>query len=148
MAHKILEFKSKPLLCLCSSKNKMQVLIENSKKASHSNEFVLLLKYDKRIIQRILPAFMNASIRVSDGIARTKSLQIEMLLLVCGTMSIGKALEACGARNKENFLLFATDKSLLESFSKQNGVKIGRRIELSLDLIVAGDVTMTELLNE
>ena len=144
----IVEFGEKTALCACSSANEIRELVEFSKKASTNTKFVLLLDYNKKALGRVLPAYLNAVIRLREGIARSKGMQIEMLLLICGTMNIGKALKECGARRKQKFLVFATSKALLTRFAKQNGIKIVNEVKQEFDLDVASDVAMTELLSE
>ena len=148
MVLKPLEFKSKPVLRVCSSGRSIQELVEISKGAPRGSEFILLLDYNKKLIQRILPAFVNASIRMNDGIARSKSKQIEMLLLVCGSMKIEKALKECGARDARKFILFATNERLASSFAKLSGSKTVEKLHPLLNPEVAGSVAMTELLSE
>jgi len=148
MNYSALEFKLEPILCVCGSDKEMKELIEDSKKASQGKEFVLLLDNKEKLVKRVLPAFMNAAIRVEDRIARSDTIQIEMLLLLCGTMKIDKAIKNCGANNSENFLLFSTNSSLLNRFAKKNGIRIARKIDLELDAKTAEEVAMTELLEE
>ncbi len=106
---------------------------------------MLLLDYDPSLAKRILPAFINARLRTADGISRSRSAQMEMLLLVSGTMNIAKALEEHGAKDPERFLAFATGAAVLRKFASGNGVWIIRRIRLTLDEDAAGDVALTEL---
>ena len=148
MNAKILEFKGKPVLYTCSSAAEIGPLVEASKKVSKGPDFVLLLDNSGRAVSRVLPAYVNAAIRFNEGIARASTMQLEMLLLVCGTMNIGKALKECGAKNKGSFLVFATKNALLERFVKGNKVKIVKKIPFKLDPKTAGNVAITELLNE
>jgi hypothetical protein len=148
MKYNVLEFGSKPVLSACGSSKGMDELIEDSKKASKGKEFVLLLDNKDKLVKRVLPAFMNAVIRVGDRIARSDSMRMEMLLLLCGTMKIDKAIKDCGAKNPENFLLFSTSSELLNRFAKKNRIRVLRKINLELDAKTAGEVAMTELLGE
>jgi hypothetical protein len=144
----LVEFKGMPLLCVCASASGMKELVKASKNASRGSKFVLLLDYDTKLIPRILPAFVNARIRMDDGIARSKSLQMEMLLLICGSMKIDKALKACGAKDAQKFLLFATDEASISEFARKSGAKVTERLKMQLDPRTAGRVAMTELLSE
>lgn len=144
----VIEFKKMPFLCICSSAGDIKAAIEVSKKVSRGGKFVLLLNYDKVLIPRILPAFVNAEIRTKDGIARSKSVQIEMLLLICGSMKIDKALKTCGAKDAKKFLVFATDEGSLSDFAKMSGTKVTERLKMQLDPGTAGRVSMTDLLSE
>jgi tRNA threonylcarbamoyladenosine modification (KEOPS) complex Cgi121 subunit len=148
MMYNALEFGLKPVLSVCGSSKGMNELIEDSKKASQGGEFVLLLDNKEKLVKRILPAFMNAAIRIGDRIARSDTIQMEMLLLLCGTMKIDKAIKNCGAKDSNNFLLFSTNNSLLSKFAKKNRIRILRKIDLELDAKTAGEVAMTELLGE
>lgn len=144
----ILEFKTKPVMYLCSSRNEIEVLVKKSKQAARGAEFLLLMKQSGRAIARALPAYLNASIRFREGVARSESMQMEMLLLLCGTMNIRKALLECGAKKKDGFLLFATKNELFERFAKSNRVRKIKKVELKLNHKLAGNVAITELLND
>lgn len=148
MPKQILEFKGKPALCVCSSKAKLERLVAGSKSLSKGRNVVLLFDYSERAASRALPAFVNASIRFNEGAARSGSMQVEMLLLLCGTMNIGKALRECGAKSNGRFAVFASDKKLLARFCRENKVSKLRSSELGLDPKTAGNVAITELLND
>ena len=115
---------------------------------SNVKDFVLLLDTRKGLERRILPAFFNARLRFADGIARTKSMPMEMLLLVCGTMNIGKAIRECGAKDGKKFIAVATSDSVFGRYARKNGVTVIRRIRPAFDAKVAANVAMTELLSE
>jgi hypothetical protein len=141
----VLEFEGRPVLCACRSSKDITALVGGSKSVSRGGKFVLLLENDASLPARVLPAFINARIRVADGISRSRSEQMEMLLLVSGTMNIGKALREHGAKDPEDFLLFATGAAVLKKFTSANGVEVVRRLGLSLDEDASGDVALTEL---
>ena len=145
LQREVVEFKVKPVLYLCSSKKKIATLVEASKRLSKGASAVLLLDNSERTAARALPAYANAAIRFSEGIARSNSMQTEMLLLICGTMNIGKALRECGAKANGKFLVFASSKKLFEKFSKANGISGEKSIALKMDPKIAGDVAITEL---
>ncbi|MDE1855134.1 MAG: hypothetical protein KGH57_02320 [Candidatus Micrarchaeota archaeon] len=147
MQREIVEFKVKPVLYLCSSKKEIAALVEASKRISKGSSIVLLLDNSERAAARVLPAYANAAIRLSEGIARSNSMQTEMLLLTCGTMNIGKALRECGAKRSSGFFVFASSQKLFEKFSKANKIADAKGVDLKMDLKIAGDVTLTELSN-
>ncbi|MCL5239649.1 MAG: EKC/KEOPS complex subunit CGI121/TPRKB [Candidatus Marsarchaeota archaeon] len=138
------EFTVKPAAWVCSSSKPLAELISASKKASSGSETVLLVHNSKEAAKRLLPAFVNATLRIASGASRSKSTQIEMLLLLCGTMNIGKALRDCGAKDGKSFLLFATSQHLLERFSKAHAISAKRRLRLDLDMKISGEVSLTE----
>lgn len=140
----VLEFPKKPALCACSSNAAVAELIKRAKQVSSNKDFVLLLDNNETIIPRLLPAFVNARIRVKDKIARAGSAQMEMLLLTAGTMNISKALGEIGVKRSGEFLLFATNRGLVKQFVI-NDTKLIREIKLDLDERGAGDVALTEL---
>ena len=148
MEQKVLKFSSKPVLCVCSSNRSIDELVASSKRMSRDQDFVLLLDYNESAVARALPAFVNARIRLHEKMARSGSAQMEMLLLVCGTMNIGKALKQCGAKNPRRFLLFSTRRELFDRFVKSNGIKAAKKISMRLDPEAAASVTMTELTSE
>ena len=142
-----IEFKGKPVLYVCSSKKQMEELIAKSKEMSSGSEFVLLLDYGSMDAYRVLPAYVNALIRQKDGIARSNSTWMEMLLLVAGTMNIGKAIREHGAKNPAKFMAFATSEALLRKFAAGNGVRVSKKLSLTIDENLSGGVALTEVEN-
>jgi Kinase binding protein CGI-121 len=142
---RVIEFDERPVLCVCGSSKGVRSLVESSKGVSGKGGFVLLADYDLALVKRMLPAFMNARLRMADGISRSKSAHMEMLLLLSGTMNIGKALSEHGVKDRKKFLVFATGGAVLRKFVLDNKVRVIRRIALKLDEDVAGDVALTEL---
>lgn len=142
---RVIEFDERPVLCVCGSSRDVKSLVESSKCVSGKREFVLLVDYSTSMAKRMLPAFINARLRMADGIARSRSAQMEMLLLVSGTMNIGKALSEHGVKDRKKFLAFATSGAILRKFVSENKVQVIGRIALKLDEDIAGDVALTEL---
>ena len=79
----------KPVVYFASSHVPVNDLLRESAQTS-DNEFILLLKNDKSILNRVLPAYLNSIVRQNDGIARAKTLRMEMLLFIAKTMRICK----------------------------------------------------------
>ena len=148
MENTILDFKTKPVLFICSSKNAIGSLVESSKSFSKGGNLVLLFDYTERSASRALPAFVNASIRFAEGAGRSGSMQVEMLMMLCGTMNIGKALKECGAKSNGRFAVFATGAKLFAQFCRANGISKTKRLGLALNPEEAGKVAITELLND
>jgi hypothetical protein len=148
MEKELIELKSKPVLCLCSSTRAIKELIEASKSHGKGRDFILLMEHSEKLLKRVLPAYLNAGIRVSDGMARSNTIQMEMLLLACGTMRIDKALKECGAKDPKKFLIFATKNEILKNFIKKEKVTVIKRVGPVFDVKAAGDVAMTELFAE
>ncbi len=142
-----MEFTGKPVLCACRSDKGMEELLGKSRAASSEKQFLLLLDYDGTPKDRVLPAYMNALVRQKDRISRSRSVRMEMLLLVSGTMNIGRAIRERGAKDPKKFLAFATSEALLRRFAEKNGIEMGKRIRLTLDESAAGSVALTEIEN-
>lgn len=123
-------------------------LVEDSKKASSSSDTILLTDYGKTTIARMLPAYINATLRFADGCARSRSMQAEMLLLISGTMNIGKALQKCGAKSNAKFLVFSSSRKAFVKFSRSSRITKQETVPLSLDVRTSGSVAMAELLND
>jgi hypothetical protein len=134
-----------PVAALCSSGFDIGRLVELSKELPAHGDVVLLLAPKPGIEKRLLPAFANATVRVRGKVSRSRSLQMEMLLFVCGTMNIGAALASCGAKSEKGFVVFASSRKLFAAFSKEAGLSVKKRIELKLDFGEAGSVAATEL---
>ena len=141
----VLEFREMPVLRICRSGKDLKGLIDSSRKFSKGRDFVLLLNYDTSLVRRMLPAFINARLRTADGILRSRSAQMEMLLLAAGTMNIGKALKEHGAKDAGRFMAFATSGAAFRRFASENKIGVIRKIALKLDVDVAGDVALAEI---
>jgi len=142
------EFKTRPVIYLCSCKKEIEQMVKSSKSISKGKGVVLLFDYSKRLAARALPAYVNAAIRFAEGAARSGSMQTEMLLMMCGTMNISKALRECGAKDKGKFLVFASSKALFSRFARANGITGAKQQRLALDPKISGNVAITELLND
>ncbi len=140
-----LEFRLKPVLYSCSNAKGIEQLVKSSKAISRDKDFVLLFDHKEEVAPRVLPALVNAMIRMKDGTMRAREVQIEMLLLLCGTMNVGKALKEMGAKTSKRFFVFATSMAIFTRFSKANQIRNAERVPLKFDVSAAGDVAITEL---
>lgn len=139
------EFRGNPVIAICSSDMETGELVELSKSLSTRGEAVLLLARKRGIEERLLPAFANASLRIKDKMSRSRSLQMEMLLLACGTMNIGSALASCGIKSNEGFVVFATGVGVFSAFSRKAKLRVLRKMAPALNFNEAGRVAATEL---
>ena len=119
------------------SKNPSE-MAESTKRFCRGSEFVLLLNSNVQA-SRLLPAYVNALLRHRKKEGKANTVQMEMLLLVCGTDQIQKAITKCGAKEKEA-LAFATSKQLLLKFIKQSNAKITKKLTLAFDFDTAFEV--------
>lgn len=132
--------KQKPMLFLSSSPKEVSEMLSYVKKISKKYEFVLLLKADQSLIPRFLPAYLNAYLRHEEDSLKAKSIEMEMLLFIAGTLRTEKAIADYGASDNKSFLVFATSKPVFTKFSKAVKLKVLKQYKLGLDLDVASDV--------
>ncbi len=123
-------------------------LADKTRKYARGDSFLLLLDRKGVKLERLLPAYVNAVVRHRDRIARANSLGMEMLLLVSGDTNIKKAIDACGARDGREFIVFSSDKSLIGKFLKENRLSVSERLELTFDFEAAGDIATMELFED
>lgn len=135
-----LEFIETPVAYLASSELGIGELIDCSQKFSKGRNFILLMKKDEKLIKRLLPAYVNACVRYVEGETRARSLAMEMLLFVSGTMRTDKAIKESGASDNSGFILFWSNKSILKDFVRKAKIKLGKEYKLELDLDVSGKV--------
>ncbi|MDE1860895.1 MAG: hypothetical protein KGH72_04240 [Candidatus Micrarchaeota archaeon] len=133
---------------LCSSEGGLETMIEKSKRCSQGKSFVLLADYNEKLVRRLAPAYLNALLRHDDSSMRSSSIQIEMLLLLAGTMKINDAIRIAGAKKAERFIAFATDRGILSKFLKMTRSKIKKPLPLELYPDEAEEVAMSEILSE
>ena len=129
----------KPCAFLCSSEKKISWILE---KAAGFDEkrFVLLLKRDEKLIGRLIPAYINAKIRNEDNEMRAKSLPMEMLLFVSGTMKTDKAIKENGASDNNMFIAFTDDREKFSSFALKNSIRRIKEYRLHFSKDIAEDV--------
>jgi hypothetical protein len=144
----VARIKTRPVAYLCTSQAKLDALIDGSRKESKGTDFILLINDDKRLLGRVLPAYINCMIRHAESSKRARSVQMEMLLFIGGTMNIGKAIAGAGARSASRFVLVSSRKGLASKFIKQYDVKMSKQYRLALDFDISGDVAVTELESE
>lgn len=136
----------KPVVYFASSHVPVNDLLRESAQTS-DNEFILLLKNDKSILNRVLPAYLNSIVRQNDGIARAKTLRMEMLLFIAKTMRIETAIRVCGASGYK-FMIVASSTRVLTGFVKKTKIKLGKKCTLSLDYNEASSVSYAGLPTE
>ncbi len=138
---------NKPVAYACYSDKGADKLLGLARKLSKGSRFVLLARDGKGLMRRILPAYANSMIRYGEGSMRARSLQMEMLLFIAGTMNINKAIAECGARGGK-FIAIADSQESFFAFRKSSGISEFRERRLSLDMDVASDVAVTELFED
>lgn len=133
--------------CVCSSATGIGELAERSRRLSKGSGFVLLLDDNSGLIERLLPAYLNAMLRYVEKNMKAESPRMEMLMLVSKRMNIGIAIKEAGARDSSSFIAFSTDAKVLSSFLKGTKSKIKRKIKLELNLDVSGEVSLVPLVD-
>ncbi len=134
-----------PVACLAAAELDKEELLEISLGLSSGKNFVLLVKNNSIIHDRLLPAFISAYVRYTEKHMRSSSLQKEILLFTAGTMNVGKAIKAAGISDNGEFIAFSSSKALLDKFIKDSHSKIVKNISLQLDRKYAVKVAMAGL---
>ncbi len=114
----------------CKSKIGMKELIEKARKASKNGIFVLLLKENKGITDRVLPSYLNAWVRIKDKNSRAESIHIETMLFIAGTFNISKAIQKCVATDRNKFMAVSNDRTFAEEFILKNNMENVREVKL------------------
>lgn len=135
----------KPAAYSVSSRFSIDQLLELSDRISKGREFVQIFEDDKRLIPRLIPAYLTSLIRMNEKAMRSRSLSKEMLLFVAGKMNIQEAIKSCGAKNNKSFLVFASSSEIFSRFLKKTDLLINKKHKLKLDYEVAGEVAITEI---
>lgn len=135
-----------PVAFLCSSDKELDSLIDYTRDISKGKDFVLLLENDEKLLDRLLPAYLNAYLRYCERIMRADTLRMEILLFVSKTLNIGNAIKEVGAKDMDSFIVFASNKNVFSKFSKISGINKIRQYKLDLKEDVSGKIAMTGLL--
>lgn len=138
----ISKIKGKPVAYLAEADTEVKRLADCSRRVSKGEHFVLLMKHDETFINRLLPAYVNSYIRHMEKSTRSESMQMEMLLFVAGTMNISKAIKRAGTHDKSRFILFASDRKIMNKFIRKGKVDLIKEYGLELDPDVAGEVAI------
>ncbi len=128
-----------------SSEKSIQELLELSSLVSKNDEFVLLLKNDKKLITRLLAAYINAKMRATDENMRSDSLQKEMLLFSAGSMNINNAIKTVGVQSGKNFIVFGNSNLAISKFKEKANLKNIHKLRLKLDASKAYEVASAGL---
>lgn len=144
LMYELPKFSDDLCAALLSSSSSIDAIIEQSKALSTGSDFVLLLKPSKGLEGRLVPAYIGATVRQSEGTMHSNSLAMETLLFVSGTMNIGNAIVRAGARGKK-FVIFSSKKSLLDLVVGKFGLKVLKNYSLLLDPKVSGNVAITAI---
>ncbi len=134
------------MACLCEYWGSMKELVDRLK-SFREGSIMQAFSYSRNVEDALLPAYVNAKLRASEGMARAKDMNMDFMLLVAGTMEIDKALARCGA-NSHRFIFFSENRRKGRSFLKKNGVRIVKELKLRLGLHAAEEVALSELLEK
>ena len=132
--------KSSPVAFSCSSKLQLESLLDNARKLSKGEDFVLLLNQNQdSLLGRVLPSYINAYVRYKEDTLRSETLQIEILLFFAGTFKISEAIEECGATDSAKFIMVASSRVLAKRYARVNKVELVKehKLEISKDFIPA-----------
>ena len=138
------KFRGNPCAALVHSDSDIAAILEESKRLSGRGDFVLMLKPSKGVEKRLLPSYIGAMIRQSEGAMRSSSLAIEVLLFVSGTMNIGNAIRRAGASGSE-FVIFSSSKSLLRRMISKFRLKVLKPYPLFMDPETVGKVAIVAI---
>lgn len=138
--------KLAPVAFLCSSGEPVEKLVSLSKSLSSKSDFILITGDTPGIRKGLAAAYINSVLRHNDSSMRASSIQLEMMLLLAGTMRISEAISSVGAKYRGRLLVFATKRGLFERFSRQARLKVKRGVPVRIDRGSAGETAMAELL--
>ncbi len=136
---------AEPVACIARSDAIVDKLVKASGEMSSGKNFVLLLKDSSSVRRRLLPSFMNAYLRYTEHFMRAESLQKEVLLFAAGTMNINKAIRSAAIDTNAKFIVFASNRKLMNEFIITTGSAIMETCRLEIDKNIAKDVAITGL---
>lgn len=133
--------------CLCEYDGNNEHVLSMLDEARNERHTVQFFDANEKIIARLLPAYINAALRTREGIARSGSTGMEMMLFVSGSMNIRSALSRCGVKDRR-FIAFSDDKGYLDRLLEKNGIRVLKRYGLAIDINAASDVAMAGLVED
>jgi tRNA threonylcarbamoyladenosine modification (KEOPS) complex Cgi121 subunit len=129
---------------LVESKGSGSSLISKANKISKGGNFLLVIKNIKGIEKRFIPAYINAVVRREEGVAAAKSLQMEILLFIAGTMQVNDAIRSVSGSGSR-IILFSNSKKILNQAISKFNLNIIKEYSLLLDPSVSIDVAATTI---
>lgn len=129
----------------CAAECTSEVDAEKLKGAASSfgkGRFMLLLKNKEEFLERLLPSYLNAYVRLSEGGMASGNVNIEMMLFISGSDRIDEALSECSVNDAGDFLVFSDRRESIETFARENGVIIRRFLDLKFHEGSAADVAL------
>jgi tRNA threonylcarbamoyladenosine modification (KEOPS) complex Cgi121 subunit len=89
------------------------------------------------VVKRLIPSYINAKVREAEGELRARSLPMEMLLFVAGTMRTDKAIKECGAYDNERFIVFTDNRKGFEKLASEKSINIIKEYRLDFSESIA-----------
>ena len=119
-------------------------VVEAAKNLSRGSDFVLVLKDSAEVEGRLLPAYISASMRMREGSMHSRSLALEIMLFVAGTMNIGNAVARAGASGSR-FIIFASSRGVADALVSKCRLRVAGRCRLRLDPAISSSVALTAI---
>ncbi len=133
-----------PYAAVVESGMAIGIVVDVAKEISHGCKAVVALQPAEGIEARLVPAYLNACIRCSEGAMHSDSMSMEMLLFIAGDMNIGSAIKKAAA-DGSRFIILASSKALAETLMEKCQLRKEKDIALSLDVGAAGDIAVTAI---
>lgn len=134
------------IACLCEYRGDIKALL-GKLKGYRNGSIMQAFSCRDGVVDALLPAYINARLRASEGIARANDINMDFMLLVARTMKIEKALAEYGAA-APRFIFFSERRSAGLRFLKKHGVKVVKELKLSLRKDMAEGIALSELLEK
>lgn len=131
---------------LCEYDGEIKALVGRLKEYRNGG-IMQVFRESREVIDALLPAYVNARLRYSEGQSRAEDINMDFLLLVARSMKIEKALALYGAR-APRFIFFSENRNSGKRFLKMNGVRVVKELKLNLNKGMAEEVALSELLEK
>ncbi len=129
----------------CSSGSDIAGIVDAARRMSKGGDFVIAIRDIGGTAQRFVPAYVNALIRKDENSMHSASLSLEIMMLIAGTMNIGKAIGALGANDSKEFIIFSNKRQLVMDIASKCGISLAKEISLVLDVGACSGVALTAL---
>ena len=119
-----------PVAYACSSDSDLESLVDSARRASAGESFVVLLDDKESVVDRLMPAYLNAYVRHGEKRMRAGSLQMELMLFLAGTFMISDAISEYGAKDIKDFILASSSDELARRYARKNRIVLRKRCRL------------------
>lgn len=126
------DISGKPCALIFKFDGDIEKLLNDAARRCADDKIVLLIRYDDKYLDMLVPAYVNALVRKREGSMKANTIEKETLLFIAHTLNIREAIERAGMK-RGTCILFSNDEETAKDFASVEKLVITKEISISLD---------------